>query len=150
MRGAGGRLEVGEVDRFEFVPHTADVAVVVRGESLEEVFENGASALFTVLADPSRVRDAEPLHVEIQSPDLESLFVDWLNELLFLFESQGKLFCRFEVRELAENRLRAEVWGEAVDRSRHRIKTGVKAVTYHDLEIRRVDSGWRAKVVFDV
>lgn len=138
-------------DRFEFIPHTADVAVVVQGESLQRVFENAALALFDVITDTDLVRDVVSLYVEVRSTDLESLFVDWLNELLFLSESEEKLFCRFEVLDLAETHIYAVVWGESVHRPRHRIKAGVKAVTYHDLEIKRGDDGsWMARVVFDV
>lgn len=137
-------------ERFQFLPHTADVAALVRGESLQELFANGALALFTILTDPSQVRDTVSVQVDIEAPELESLFVDWLNELLFLFECEGMLYSRLEVRELTEGRLRGEVWGEKLDRSRHRVKAGVKAVTYHDLEVGRAGGEWMAKVVFDV
>lgn len=139
-----------EGERFQFLSHTADVAVLVRGESLRELFDNGALALFTVLTDPSRVRDVLSVQIDIEAPDLESLFVDWLNELLFLFESEGMLYSRLELRELVEGRLRGVIWGEKLDRSLHRVKTGVKAVTYHELEVERADGEWTAKVVFDV
>ena len=146
----------GEVSRvskpadFEFLPHTADVAVVARGESLRELFEHAGLALFSLLTDVEGVRDRTSTQVEIQSPDRESLLVDWLNELLYLFDCEGKLFCRFTVSELGESSLKAEVRGERIDPGRHRIKMGVKAVTYHDLEIKRSDDGWMARMVFDV
>ncbi len=141
---------MSELRGFEFLPHTADVAVVARGESLRELFEHAALALFSLLTDVEEVRDRTSMQVEIQSPDRESLLVDWLNELLYLFDAEGKLFCRFAVSELGESYLKADVGGENVDPGRHRIKMGVKAVTYHDLEIKRSDNGWMARMVFDV
>lgn len=139
-----------EEEKFQFLPHTADVAVLVRGKDLQELFANGARALYSVLTDPSQVRDTVSIQVDIEAPELGSLFVDWLNELLYLFECEGMLYSRLEARELSENRLRGVIWGEKLDASRHRVKTGVKAATYHDLKIERIDGEWIARVVLDV
>ncbi|MGI5837471.1 MAG: archease [Chloroflexota bacterium] len=139
-----------KAEKFQFLPHTADVAVLVRGKSLQDLFANGALALYSVLIDPSQVRDTVSMEIDIEAPELESLFVDWLNELLFLFECEGMLYSRLDLRELSESRLRGVIWGEKLDASRHRVKTGVKAATYHDLEVGRVGDEWLARVVLDV
>jgi SHS2 domain-containing protein len=76
--------------------------------------------------------------------------VAWLNELVYLFDAGGLLFHRFEVLELEETRLRARCHGEQADPSRHRLRTGVKAATYHQLEVRRAGGGWRVRVFLDI
>lgn len=143
-------MEIQQADRFEFLPHTADVAVLVRGESLPALFENAAAALFALMVDLECVQERTSRDVELRSADLEGLLVDWLNELLFLFETERMLFRRFQVRELDTSQLRATAWGEGLDLSRHRVRTSVKAATYHGLEIERVGGLYTARMVFDV
>jgi SHS2 domain-containing protein len=75
--------------------------------------------------------------------------VDWLNELLYIFDVEHVVFSRFDVIDLNENKLRAEVYGEKVDLSRHKLKREVKAATYHSLEIRR-ENGYRIQVILDI
>ncbi len=136
--------------RFHFLDHTADVAVVAYGADLPETFASAARALFEVMADLGNVRETESREVEVSSGDVESLLVDWLNELLFLFDTEQLLLYRFQVHSVQGNALRATVYGERVDPGRHRIKTGIKAVTYHMLEVKCDATGCRARVVFDV
>jgi SHS2 domain-containing protein len=87
--------------------------------------------------------------VELTAPDEEDLLVAWLNELIYLFDTENILFKRFEVTVL-DNRLKARVYGEKVDSSRHRLKTGVKGATYHMLGVSKGDSGCRVQVIFDI
>ena len=76
--------------------------------------------------------------------------VAWLNELLYLYETQGLIGADCVIRSMTDMGLSAEVWGEAVDRARHMIVSHVKAVTYHQLHVGRTASGWEARVVVDV
>jgi SHS2 domain-containing protein len=79
--------------------------------------------------------------------------VDWLNELLYLFETQAMLVRSARVtlgREGEEHRLDARIQGEPFDSLRHPIKVTIKAVTNHALEVVETADGWRARVVIDV
>ncbi len=136
--------------RFEFIDHTADVAVRALGRDLPEAFAAAARAMFEVLADLDDVQERRSREVEVSSDSVDTLLVDWLNELLFLFETERLLLTRFEVRLVQEASLKAIVLGEPVDPSRHRMRMGIKAVTYHMLEVRCGASGCEATVVFDV
>ncbi len=134
---------------FEIVNHTADVGVIAYGADLSQAFANAARALFSLIIELDDV--AEFLHrdIELTAPDEESLLVAWLNELIYLFDTENIVFKRFDVTKLNNRQLKARSYGEKVDSSKHRLKTGVKAATYHML---KVDNGnvCRVKVLFDI
>jgi SHS2 domain-containing protein len=87
--------------------------------------------------------------IELTAPDMESLLVDWLNELVYIFDVENMLFKRFDISQLDQNWLKARVYGEKVDAARHEIKLGVKAATYHMLQIVS-NNGYQARVIFDI
>ena len=77
--------------QFEFVPHTADIAVRLRSRTLGALFEAAAAGFTEALTDLTSVTRATERRIDLAAPDLEQLLVDWLEELLFLFETQGFL-----------------------------------------------------------
>jgi len=138
------------VKRFDIIEHTADVGIVAYGLDLKEAFANAAYAMFTLIADLGGVREGICHQIEVEAEDEESLLVSWLNELLYLFDVEGIIFKRFEVIELSETGLKAEGYGEQIDKARHSLRAGVKAATYHMLRIGKDDKHYRAQVIFDV
>ncbi len=120
--------------RYEFIEHTADIAIKAYGKSVEESFGNAATGMFDVITDVSKVEPKGEYQVRVKSDDLENLLVDWLSELLFLHETQDVLFSEFDVK-IENLSLVATAKGEAINREKHELKSGVKAVTYHMLEV---------------
>ncbi|MCK4366434.1 MAG: archease [Thermoplasmata archaeon] len=119
---------------YELIEHTADVAVKAYGKDLSELFANAALGMFNVMTDTSTVKSVGEYTVEVESADLEGLLVDWLSELLYLFDTQEVFLREFDVT-IDGNKLTASVRGEKLDRERHPLKSDVKAATYHMLEI---------------
>lgn len=119
---------------YELIEHTADVAVKAYGRDLSEMFANAALGMFNVMTDTSAVKSVGEYKVEVESADLEGLLVDWLTELLYLFDTQEVFMREFDV-SIDGNKLIASVRGENLDRERHPLKSDVKAATYHMLEI---------------
>ena len=136
--------------RFEILDHTADIGIIVYGEDLRSLFENAGEAFFHLITDLKKVRLRTERKIEIGGESLERLMVDWLNELLYLHDVENLLFKRFNVEFVGEEGLRAKVNGEFFQEGVHVIKTGVKAVTYHQLEVRQEKEGWRARIIFDL
>ena len=96
------------------------------------------------------VRAEEPVRVECAAPDLELLFSDWLNALVYEMATRRMLFGAFIVA-IEASRLDATAWGEAVDRARHQPAVEVKGATYTALRVERLDDGrWLAQCVVDV
>src|SRR4030043_1900235 len=136
--------------RFEILDHTADIGIIVYGEDLNSLFQNAGEAFFHLITDLKKVRLRTERKIEIGGESLERLMVDWLNELLYLHDVENLLFKRFNVESVGEEGLKAKVKGEFFQEGVHVIKTGVKAVTYHQLEVRQEKEGWRARIIFDL
>ncbi|HEV7519198.1 MAG TPA: archease [Thermoanaerobaculia bacterium] len=141
---------------FRSLDHTADLAVEVTAVSRDELFAEAVPAFTDTMVDVDRVEALLSRRIELESPEVSLLLVDWLTELLYLFEVEGFLFRRAETTiEDAEGgvRLRAVAWGEPRDDARHPIKVLLKAVTYHGLEVGpKGEAGevWRARIIFDI
>ena len=134
---------------FEIVDHTADVGIIAYGADRSQAFANAARALFSLITELDDV--AEVLHrdIELTAPDEESLLVEWLNELIYLFDVENIVFKRFDITQLNRTQLKARSYGEKVDSSKHKLKTGVKAATYHMLKVDK-DDGSKVQVLFDI
>lgn len=135
---------------YRFIAHTGDVRVVVYGESLAQLFQHAAESFSALLTDMRTIRKAETRLITVRGKGLESVLVAWLSELLFLFDTGGWLSRRFEVEEVNERELRATVWGECYDEMRHRIKTLVKGVTFHQLAVGEERGRWVTRIVYDI
>ncbi|MDP2968740.1 MAG: archease, partial [Deltaproteobacteria bacterium] len=114
------------------------------------LFENAGEAFFRLITDLKRVRQKEERKVELKGESLERLMVDWLSELLYLHDVESLLFKGFKVEVVGEGGLRAKVKGEPFQEGVHVIKTGVKAVTHHQIQVKRENGGWRAQVILDL
>lgn len=136
--------------KFEFLEHTGDLGFRAYGRSLAELFCHAAEALFHVITDPQTVRPAEARKIAIEANSLDELMISWLNEFVYLFDTQGLLFHDFDFTYLNEKALQATARGEAYDESRHPIKTTVKSATYHQLHIRQQKGIWEAQVILDL
>jgi SHS2 domain-containing protein len=132
--------------RFKQIDHPSDVGIIAYGKEPKELFENAAFGLFSLLANLEAVSPKQLISLKIKGEDLESLLINWLNELIFLEDSKKMLFRKFKVKALSATALEAEVSGEKIDPARHRIARSVKAATYNQLRI----GGGQAKIIFDV
>jgi len=136
--------------KYEFINHTADMGIKVWGESLESLFENAAYSMFDIIGELDKVKAKESLGVEIGGKRTDELLADWLRNLLYKFNGEGYLLREFNIEEISKKGLKAKVRGEKLNLSRHTLKTEIKAVTYHGLEVKKTGQGWEAQVIFDV
>ena len=134
---------------FEILNHTADVGIIAYGSDTKEAFANAAKGLFSLITELDDVEESEYRDIELTAPDQESLLVEWLNELIYLFDAENMLFKRFDVTWLTSTYLKARNYGHEVDSSRHKLKMGVKAATYHMLKIDK-SNGSKVQVLFDI
>ena len=135
---------------FETFEHTADLGLRVRAADLDTLLAEAGRALFAVLVDDlDAVAPRERQEIAISGDDRAFLLFDWLNELLFRFDTEHLLFGRFEVH-VHDGGLEGTAWGEPLDRSRHALDHEVKAITYHGLRVEQTDSGWLAEVIVDI
>ena len=137
-------------DGFEIIDHTADVAIAAYGADMKKAFANAALGMFSIMTDIKKVSEADVRDVEVTGEDVKDLLVSWLNELLFICEVEKILFKRFDIAELNGTRIVARCYGEKLDPKRHRIKTEIKAATYHMTQIEEKKGIIRAQVLFDI
>ena len=131
---------------FEEVEHTADWAFRAHGRDLAQLFANAAHGMFELQGGAAEGESSVAREIAVSGTDRETLLVNWLNELLYLQETQHETYSRFEIMEISDTHLRACVHGRP---SRPEGKL-IKAVTFHDLEVRRSEDGWEAAIVVDV
>lgn len=136
--------------RYEFIDHTADIGIIVYGESLEELFANAAYAMFEIVADLANVEEKISYQIQAKAPKLEELLIAWLDELLFDFSVKLNLYNRFEISRLTETEVSAIVYGEALDKKKHTVHSEVKSVTYHQLKVEKANGIWQGRVIFDI
>ena len=139
---------------FEFLEHTADAYIAAHGKDLAEAFESAAHAMFEVMTDTRRVSSSIEDQVEVEAQDEYALLYSWLEALLVKSDVDGVLFSRFKVLSIGTTAdrffLRARVWGERFDPARHLQKVGVKAVTYHRMEIIKKSAHVTLKFILDI
>ncbi len=119
------------------------------GRTLDEAFAEAAVGLMAVICSPEKVEPAEEVRIHCEGDDIELLFVDWLNELIYEMATRGMLFGRFEVSVSGE-KLDGRAWGETADPERHETAVEVKGATYTQLKVARQDDKWIAQCVVDV
>ena len=136
--------------KYEFIEHTADLGFKVYGASLEELFAHAAEAFFEAMVALEGVAEGTERSIEVEADAPDNLMVSWLSELLYLFDTERLVFKRFQVKRIENNRLEANARGEVLDPARHEIKSGIKAVTYHQLYVKEKDGGWEAQVILDI
>jgi SHS2 domain-containing protein len=124
---------------FEFLEHTADIYVAAYGQTVRETFENAALALFESMTETEQITPESRETVEVEGHDEEALLYNWLESLLVRFETTDTIYSKFEITDLEQTaqgyKLKAKIRGEKFDHGKHPQKVGVKAVTYHQMEI---------------
>ena len=137
---------------FEVIEHTADVGLRVQAITLEGLFVAAARGAFSlVVENPDAIELRQTVRFELESENVEGLFVDWLRELIYRFETEHLLLSQFDVQLSDDHRqLQAECRGETADWTRHLPDNELKAVTYHHLRVEPTPNGWEAEVILDI
>ncbi len=135
------------MERYILIDHTADMMVKAFGKNLEECFENAAFALFDQTVDLSNVGSDESVEVRVSGIDDEDRLYSFLSEMLFIEDCDNLILREFEVSFEGEDVI-CVAKGETLDRSRHRIRSEIKAITYHMMEIDKDTPS--VTVLFDV
>jgi protein archease len=135
---------------FETFDHTADIGLLARGGTLAELFENAARGLIDLSVDPGGLREEIRIETTVSARDREALLVAWLNELLYLLDTQRFLPRQSQITHISDTHLAAALLGDTVDPARHTVRRMIKAATYHGLSLRHVDGVWEARVILDL
>jgi len=138
------------MERFTALEHTADKGIKAYGATFEELCENAAYGMFSLMADLEGCEPVLTRTIEVEADEPEELLRAWLAELLYQFEVDRILFTEFEVRKVEDGKLTGVARGVPFDSNIEWLGSSVKAVTHHGLYVRQNDGGWEAQVIFDV
>ena len=137
-------------EKYHLIDHTADFGIHVSGTNSKDLFANAAEALFDVITDIDSLTGYDSCHIEVSGEDWSDLMINWLREILYLWNGKERLVKSANITSLSENKLSAQVVFDPYDPDRHAIKTEIKAVTYHQIQVKLTPSGWTARIIFDI
>lgn len=132
------------------VEHTADAAFEAWGPDLSSFLRAAGQGFIELLVDPATVRSRRSREIEVSEDDAETLLVSWLEEILVALELNRLAPTAVEVSGADEWSARGTLHGETLDEDRHEVRTVVKAITYHGLDVHREDGLLRARVIVDI
>jgi len=136
--------------RYRLLNRSSDLAIKVFGNNQAELFANSAFALFDLMAEMEHVEVREHLALEVEGVDRDDLMVNWMRELLHLFQGSGYLLKEFRIREAKESYVRADVGGEKFDPDRHELQREFRSVAYHQSRMEKTGDQWTAQVIFEL
>lgn len=131
--------------RFKRIDRPSVLGIIAYGKQHKELFENAAYGLFSLIADLESVSPKQLISLKVKGENIESLLVNWLNELIALEDSRKMLFRKFQVKALSDTGLEAEISGEKIDPARHQIALAIKAATFNQLQV----GPGEAKIIFE-
>lgn len=135
---------------YEVFEHTADIGLHAYGDSLANLFVHAAQGMESLMVAPEQVQPRMTREVAVEGHDEISLLIAWLNELIFLFDTDFLLLRDFEIDAMSPVMLRACVSGETYDARRHDLSSAIKAVTWHEAFVEQGENGYKARIIFDI
>ena len=135
---------------FELLEHTSDIGVLARGDNREEALIAASQGLSSILVDPAAFRPFEERYFKAPGIDEAAQIVNWLNEILFFFDTESMVFVEFAIDSWTSDQITGRAKGERFDVERHELRTAVKAATYHQFESHAIPRGWEIRVFVDV
>ncbi|HEX8948899.1 MAG TPA: archease [Dissulfurispiraceae bacterium] len=138
---------------FEVIDISGDVGLKAYGKSAAEAFVNAGLGMYDLVTDVREIREAREIELEVAGDSPEGLLVNYLNELIFHFDTYHFIgrrihvdtFCLYPVAAV-----RGKVYGEEFDPERHEKRLLIKAATYHRIKVKELGGKWEIEVIFDI
>ena len=136
---------------FQLLEHPSDVGILARGATREEALVEASLGLASIIANPADLRPIEERYFSAPGIDEAAQIVNWLNEILFFFDTEGMVFVDFAIDSWTNGEVAGHARGERFDIDRHEFRTAVKAATYHQFESHSIaGGGWELRIFVDV
>ena len=147
------------MESFKYIEHEADIGINASGHSMEELFENIALGMFSIMWEINNIKSDIKRQVVVSEErkiSREELLVNWLEMLIYNFEVRGEIYSSTVVEDISISSkgsfLRSNIFGEKVNSEKHVFKIQVKAPTYHLLKIEgnAKNKKFSTSIIFDV
>jgi protein archease len=135
---------------YEVLEHTADIRVRVYGESFVDLLRNSALALMSLITATGAVKPLVEIGFEVRGETKEEILVKMLGEILYIYEVRKMVFSDIALELKDGDTLSGRLAGEKIDPKRHELELDIKAATYHNLKIQKVNDRFMAEIVFDI
>jgi SHS2 domain-containing protein len=138
------------VSVFQLLEHPSDIGILARGATRDDALIEASRGLVSILVDPAAFKPIEERYFRATGSDEAAQIVNWLNEILFYFDTDGIVCTSFEIESWTGGVIIGRARGERFDVDRHEFRTAVKAATYHQFDSHAIDAGWEIRVFLDV
>ncbi len=135
---------------YKILDHTADVCLRVYGKSFEKLLKNAAKAMMNLITNIELIKPSKSITINIQGETKEELLVNWLQEILYYMEVKKMLFKDFKITSVTEKMVSGNAYGENIDLKRHDLLHQIKAITHHNLKIKKAKDKLTVDIVFDI
>jgi SHS2 domain-containing protein len=135
---------------FELLDHPSDVGILARGRTREEALVEASRGLTSIIVNSDGLEVVEERDLQAHGPDEAAHIVNWLNEILFYFDTENVAFVEFEILSWTAEGITGRARGAFFDFSEFEFRTAVKAATYHQFESHTTTDGWEIRVFVDV
>ncbi len=135
---------------YQIIDHTADLGIIVKGPDVENLFILAAQAMTDIMVKGDISEKTATRDVLVEGEDFPDLMVRWLGEILYLFEGENLIVDSIEVKSISPFQLKSTLTLTSFYPDHHRVLREIKAVTYHQISVNKVDDEWEAKVIFDI
>jgi SHS2 domain-containing protein len=136
--------------KYTVFDHTADLGLEIYGADAADLFANAVRAVVEMMIGSATVDTVETRHFAVEGSDWEDLLVNFLREILFMFNGEGFVPGECVISEIDDRHAAGHVAGEPFNPAKHQVSMEIKAVTYHRIAVRRTGRGWQGRVIFDV
>lgn len=136
-------------NKFEYFDVTADIGIRTWGTTINELFENAAIAVTSLIIDPNNIEKKIQKDIQIHGNDLSSLLINWITELLILRDSEGILFSSFKV-EISKDKKSLRVKALGNNAFSVKFEMDIKAITYSLFELEKKNGGYYLQFVLDI
>jgi SHS2 domain-containing protein len=135
---------------FELLDHPSDVGILARGRTREEALVEVSRGLTSIIVNTDGLGLTEERELLANGPDEAAQIVNWLNEILFFFDTETVAFVEFQILSWTAEGIVGRARGAFFDFSKFEFRTAVKAATYHQFESHATAEGWEIRVFVDV
>ena len=135
---------------YKIIDHTADLGIVVKGSNLKNLFIRAAQAMTDLMVEGDISKETVIKDVLVEGEDFPDLMVRWLGEILYLFDGEKLIVNSIKIKSISPIQLKSTFTLSSFDPEHHQVKREIKAVTYHQISVEKVNDGWQARVIFDI
>ena len=135
---------------YQTIDHTADIGIAVQADNVETLFTEAARALSELIFGKRAFAATETVTLAVKGSDWPDLMINWLRELLFLWNGENKITGPVTIQRIEQFTVEATVPVDNTPCDPRDIFNEIKAVTYHAIEVEQKDGGWQARIIFDI